>query len=153
MKTRAFVLLCVVALLPGCYRSGRLYPVQGPLASQTAPPIYSFKMTGAFNSGTVTATLADGQVYKGAWTLVSRQPADSGAATAIDWRKVWDAVYGNGFYNANVLGAPLHVRSAMTGTQGTTLNVEFYRRNVPGQMTEIRGVAEDSGGNIYKAAL
>ncbi len=71
----------------------------------------------------------------------------------MDWPKVWDAVYGGGYYNANVLGTPLHVRSALTGSNGTLLNVELYRRDIPGQMTEIRGVAEDNRGNIYKVVI
>jgi len=153
MKTLAASLICAALMVSGCTGTGHLYPVQGPLASQTAPPIYSFRMSGAFNSGTVSATLAGGQVYHGTWTLVSRQPQDGANQPAVDWRQVWDAVYGSGFYNANVLGAPLHVRSAMTDAQGTTLNVEFYRRNIPGQMTEIRGVAKDASGNIYKAVI
>jgi hypothetical protein len=153
MKTRVLFLLCALSLLSGCYRVGRLYPVQGPLAAQTAPPIYAAKMTGAFNSGNITVTLANGEVCTGAWGLVSSRPTDAGAAPNVNWPRVWDAVYGGGYYTANVLGAPLHVRSTLTGSKGTTLDVEMFRRNVPGQMTEIQGVARDSGGNIYKIVI
>jgi hypothetical protein len=158
MKTRTLVLLCAVALLSGCYRNGRLYPVQGPLAAQTTPPVYTAKMTGAFNSGNMSVTLAGGEVCKGAWGLVSRAPTDAGtvpaaAASSVDWPKVWDAVYGSGYYNANVLGTPLHVRSTLTGSNGTVLDVELYRRDVPGQLTEIHGVAQDNRGNIYKVVI
>jgi hypothetical protein len=153
MNTRAVLLVCAVSLLSGCFSTGRLYPVQGPLAAQTAPPIYSARMTGAFNSGNITVTLAGGEVCQGPWGLVSRKPTDAGTASGVNWPKIWDAVYGGGYYTANVLGAPLHVRSTMTGSKGTTLNVEMYRRDVPGQMTEIHGVAEDSGGNIYKVVI
>ncbi len=127
--------------------------MKGPLAAQTAPPIYAAKMTGAFNSGNITVTLANGEACKGAWGLVSRKPTDAGAASSVDWPKVWDAVYGGGYYTANVLGAPLHVRSALTGSKGTTLDVEMFRRDVPGQLTEIHGVAEDNRGNIYKIVI
>ncbi len=160
MKTRAVLLVCGVSLLSGCYRIGRLYPVQGPLAAQTAPPIYAAKMTGAFNSGNITVTLANGEVCKGAWGLVSRTPTGTGVgpanpatAPSVDWPKVWDAVYGGGYYNANVLGTRLHVRSTLAGSKGTMLDVEMYRRDVPGQLTEIHGVAQDSGGNIYKIVI
>ncbi len=74
MKTRALVLFSALLLLSGCYRDGRLYPVQGPLATQTAPPVFSAKLTGAFNSGNMSVTLAGGEVCKGAWGLVSRTP-------------------------------------------------------------------------------
>jgi hypothetical protein len=153
MKTRALFLFCALLLLSGCYRVGRLYPVQGPFAAQTAPPIFAAKMTGAFNSGNITVTLANGEVCRGAWGLVSSRPTDAGAAPSVNWQKAWDAVYGSGYFTANVLGAPLHVRSALTGSKGTTLDVEMYRRNVPGQLTEIHGVAQDSRGNIYKIVI
>ena len=153
MKPRAVLLVCAVLFLSGCYRMGRLYPVQGPLAAETAPPIYAAKMTGAFNSGNITVTLANGEVCTGAWGLVSSRPTDAGAAPTVNWQKVWDTVFGHGYYTANVLGTPLHVRSILTGSKGTTLNVEMYRRNVPGQLTEIHGVATDSGGNIYKIVI
>jgi hypothetical protein len=153
MKTRAFILFFSLLFLSGCYRTGRLYPVQGPLAAQTAPPIYAAKMTGAFKSGNITITLANGELCKGAWGLVSRKPTDAGAASSVNWPKVWDAVYGRGYYTANVLGARLHVRSTLTGSKGTKLDVEMYRRDVPGQLTEIHGVAQDSGGNIYKIVI
>jgi len=160
MKTRVVLLACAVLFLSGCYRSGRLYPVQGPLAAQTDPPIFSARLTGALNSGNMSVTLAGGEVCTGAWGLVSRKPINTGNAPAstasapgVDWPKVWDAVYGGGFYTANVLGAPLHVRSTLTGSKGTMLDVELYRRDIPGQMTEIRGVAQDNRGNIYKVVI
>jgi hypothetical protein len=160
MNTRALFLFCALLVLSGCTGYGRLYPVKGPLAAQTAPPIYAAKITGAFNSGNITVTLADNEVCKGAWGLVSRTPTGTGVAPAnpatapsVDWPKVWDAVYGGGYYNANVLGTRLHVRSTLTGAKGTTLDVEMYRRDVPGQLTEIHGVAEDSRGNIYKIVI
>ena len=159
MRTRAGLLVCAVLLVSGCYRSGRLYPVQGPLAAETAPPVYSAKLTGVFNSGNMSVKLEGGEVCTGSWSLVSRKPTVAGpapaaaAAPGVNWQKVWDAVYGNGFYTANVLGTPLHVRSTLTGSKGTMLDVEMYRRNIPGQMTEIRGVAQDNRGNIYKIVI
>jgi hypothetical protein len=75
------------------------------------------------------------------------------AAPSVDWPKVWDAVYGSGYYTANVLGTPLHVRSTLTGSKGTTLDVEMYRRDVPEQLTEIHGVAQDNRGDIYKIVI
>ncbi len=153
MKTRAVLLVCGVLLLSGCIGTGRLYPVQGPLAAQTAPPVFAATITGFANSGNITVTLANGEVCRGAWGLVSRAATDAGATTSVNWPKVWDAVYGGGYYTANVLGSRLHVRSTLTGSKGTTLDVEMYRRDVPGQMTEIHGVAQDSAGNIYKLVI
>jgi len=50
-----------LALLGTCVLSGcvnaHLYPVQGPLAAQTPPPIYEARLVGAFNSGKVTGKI------------------------------------------------------------------------------------------------
>jgi hypothetical protein len=85
--------------------------------------------------------------------MVSREPTDTTTPSGVNWPKAWDAVYGGGYYTANVLGARLHVRSTLTGSNGATLDVEMYRRDVPGQLTEIRGVAQDNRGNIYKIVI
>lgn len=153
MKTNTVLLFCTLLLLTGCYQVGRLYPVQGPLAAQAPPPVFNAKLSGVWDSGNMTVTLAGGEVCKGTWGEVSRMPADASAGATVDWAKAWDTVYGQGFYTANVLGAHLHIRSMLTSSKGTTLNAEMYRRDVPGGMTESKGVAEDSRGNIYKIVM
>ena len=153
MKIRIVVLFCALSLLAGCYQKARLYPVQGPLAAQAPSPVFTAKVSGVWNSGNMTVTLAGGEVCKGTWGMVNRMPADAGTTATVDWAKVWDTVYGQGFYTANVLGTPLHIRSTLSGSKGTTLNAEMYRRDIPGQLTEAKGVAEDSDGNIYKIVM
>jgi hypothetical protein len=61
----------------------------------------------------------------------------------------WDRVYGEGFFVANILGNPVFARAVLAGTKGTILNVEFYAPT-PGQMTNVKGVAVDNDGNIFK---
>jgi hypothetical protein len=153
MKARVALLIGAVSLLSGCTGVGRLYPVQGPLATQTAPPVFAARITGILNSGHISVNLANGEVCTGPWALVSRAPTSGAPPASVDWARVWDTVYGNGYYTANVLGARLHVRSTLTGSKGTTLDVEMYRRDIPGAMTEIHGVARDSSGNIYKLVI
>ncbi len=159
MKSRlALLLLCVFAL-SGC-ATARLYPVQGPLATQTPPPVYVAKMSGAFYSGSFSVVLANGEVCKGRWAQVPRPNSSNAAATAAaaspdNLSAEWDTVYGTGFYVANVLGTRLYARAVLTGNRGTTLNVELYKPDKVENTTigAIKGVAKDDKGNIYKVAF
>ena len=67
----------------------------------------------------------------------------------------WDAIYGQGFYVAHVLGAKYYARTKAMGNRGTILNVEIYRpENAQGSLeAATKGVAKDSAGNIYKIVL
>src|SRR5579871_2945178 len=122
MKSTLAVALLPLLVLCGCMRTVRFYPVQGPLASQTPPPVLVGKVTGALNSGGFSVTLTDGEVCKGHWSVVPR-PSKSSAPTtdATEMGAVWDTVYGAGFYTAHVLGAKLYARSELTGDRGTKL--------------------------------
>ena len=62
-------------------------------------------------------------------------------------------MYGHGFYTAHVLGAIQHVSAALTGDKGSTLNVELYRPNTTEGLNEIKGVAVDGKGDIYKVVF
>jgi hypothetical protein len=159
MKSRLVLLLLGVFTLSGC-ATARLYPVQGPLATQTPSPVYVAKFTGAFTSGNFSVVLGDGEVCKGRWAQVPR-PKTSDAATpatagpANNLSAEWDTVYGTGFYVAHVLGARLYARSVVTGNRGTVLNVELYKPDKVENTTAaaIKGVAKDDKGNIYKVAF
>jgi hypothetical protein len=140
------LLLTIVTTLTGCVVMvpGRLYPVQGPLAGQTPGPIYKVTISGVFKSGSMSATLPDGEVCSGSWAAVG-QNGPSPAQMSADW----DQVFGQGFFVANVLGAPVRARAVLTGTKGTTLNVDFYDSH-PGQIEGVIGVARDNTGNLFK---
>ena len=158
MKAHVVLLLCGVSVLTGCFRSGRLYPVQGPLSAQTPPPIFAAKVSGAFNSGSISVTLSDGEVCKGPWRLMPRTPTGKGATpsdstSSPEMASAWDTVYGQGFYLARVLGARMHVQGELPGNKGTILNVELYRNEAPEGVLDIKGVARDNKGNIYKVVL
>lgn len=161
MKVRfafAFFLVCVCAM-SGCYRYAHLYPIQGPLASQAPPPVFTAKMTGAFNSGSVSVTLANGEVFSGPWKAISvkeRAQNATAAKPAVSLASAWDMVYGQGFYTAHVLGTPLFAQATLTGNQGTLLQVEMYRQEHGGDTAaslDIKGVAKDSKDNIYKLVI
>ena len=134
-------------LLTGCLVMvpGHLYPVQGALSAQTPAPVYQVTVSGFGNSGSISATLTGGEVCSGKWAPV--QPGDPSAGK---FSADWDRVYGEGFFVANVLGNSAIVRAVLAGTKGTILNVEFYAL-IPGKpATNVKGIAVDNSGNIYK---
>ena len=148
MKATVLMLL-IGTLLSGCIimQPGHLYPIQGPLASQTPLPVLPLTLSGVFNSGSLNVTLQGGETCKGAWNQV-HQDDPSGNKMAAQW----DAVYGQGFFVANVLGNPVFARAALTCTQGSTVNVEIYDPK-PGNVFAAVGIAQDSKGNLYKLTL
>jgi hypothetical protein len=110
-------------------------------------------VSGAFNSGKFYADLRDDQVFhsdecKGQWNAATRPtPAD-----ANDMASVWDAVYGDGYYAAQILGAKQCARGSGTCNQGRVLDVEICQlENRKGKKkTKKVGVAKDNKNNIYK---
>jgi hypothetical protein len=136
-----------VSLLCACvgFPPGHLYPVQGPLAAQTPPPIFAASLSG-FASGSMQATLATGQVT-GTWATVATTDPAAGKLAAQ-----WDAVYGQGFFVANVLGNTRFCRATLSGEQGLHLDADFivFPAPNPGQTVGAKGVAVDAQGNIYK---
>jgi hypothetical protein len=162
MNGKLWLVLLATSMMMSC-ASARMYPVQGPLASETPSAVYSAKLSGAFYSGSITIVAANGEVCKGHWARVAsgRSPSEvPGVATVADssvtegMPAAWDAVYGRGFYVSHVLGAALYGQAMLTGDKGTILNVEFYRLN-PGSRSVVRidGVAKDNHGNIFKLAF
>jgi hypothetical protein len=142
LKHFALWLLTITAL-SGC-ATGHLYPIQGPLASQTPPPIYKMAISGALNSGSLSTTLPSGEICQGTWGLLRQDDP-----TANKMSAQWDLVYGPGFFVGHVLGNAQFARASLTGNQGTTLAIEFYK---PGQgdVTTIKGIAQDNKGNLFK---
>lgn len=142
-------LVLAVMLLSGCVIMvpGHLYPVQGPLASADPPPIYSLTMNGVYNSGTLTATLPDGEKCAGDWSAISPNDPNAKQMSAA-----WDTVYGAGFFVAHVLGNPVVAGAVLKGNRGTTLNVELYDPK-PGDIMAVEGVATDNNGNLFKLTM
>jgi hypothetical protein len=136
-------------LLEGCVIMvpGHLYPVRGPLAAANPQPIYTLIMNGLYNTGTLTATLPDGEKCKGDWNAIS--PTDPNAR---QMSAVWDSVYGSGFFVANVLGSRVFAGAVLKGDRGTTLNVQIYDPK-PGDVSAVVGVATDNSGNEFKLTM
>jgi len=143
----ALVALCALSV-PALSSGQQLYPVSGPAASQTPPPPISANLHGAGGSGSIALIFADGEIFKGKWaylrpTFVNNQTAGTveGYPPQPSLDFAWDAVFGKGYFLANVLGEPI-AQAILTGDKKTILQLEFFNGKW--------GVAADSKGNIYK---
>jgi hypothetical protein len=148
MNRKFTILFLGISILSGCTATGHLYPIRGPLSTQTPIPVYNLKMKDALKSGEVSVALDSGETGKSRWILV---PQDKSHIAAMP--EVWDTVYGSGFYIANVLGNRLYAQSTVTTNRSTILNIEFYKPDAHAQSPEvgaIKGVAKDNKDNIYK---
>jgi hypothetical protein len=124
--------------------SGHLYPIQGSLAAQNPVPVYKVTISGVLSSGTMSATLQDGETCSGNWA-----PVRQNDPSARKFSDEWDRVYGQGFFVADVLGSPVVARAVLTGANGTTLTAEFYAPT-PGTIIGVKGIAMDGNGNLFK---
>jgi hypothetical protein len=136
----------------GCYQPVRLYPVTPPAPGQTAGAALDGKVTGLFNSGNMTVKLPSGEVCSGHWAVTAP------AGPTSDLAGVWDAIYGPGFYVAHVIGERLFTRAVLTGDKGTAITAEMYKPEHAGPdnvivVGQIRGVAQDNKGTIYKLTM
>ena len=166
MNRKLFPVLVATSMMLGC-ASARMYPVRGPLASESPQAVYPARITGLLYSGDIKITVANGEVCRGHWTLVKggdsaeAAPADATPSSATEDSSVaegmpvdWDTVYGQGYYLAHVLGQRLYAHAMVTGNHGTILNVEFYRlNNATNVPSDFHGVAKDNRGDIFKLAF
>jgi hypothetical protein len=157
---KKFSLLPVCLLfLSGCMSNLRFYPVEGTLAEKTPPLVLVAKMTG-LNSGNMSLKLADGEVCKGRWAQVklpdTRDSGTSKVPSSPEMAAIWDKIYGQGFYVSNVLGTRHFAQATMKGLKGTQVDLEMTAREGPGAndpLHDIKGVAKDSRGNVYKVVM
>ena len=146
MKT-TIPLIAVFTALGGCavMVPGHLYPVQGPLSKLSVPPTYEVSMNGSFlPSGSLKVKMAQGVTCSGDWKAVSQQDPSAQQMSAE-----WDAVYGSGYFVANVLGKRTFARSSPTCTDSGKLNLEFLVVH-PGVPSSTIGVVSDGQGNVLK---
>ena len=147
---RIVLLILTSMMLAGCPSSilvrvpGHLYPIEGSLSAQTPAPIYKVVISGVGTSGTMSATLPSGEVCSGHWAPL--RPDDPSASQLS---VAWDHLYGQGFFVAHILGTSGVNRAVLAGDKGTTLTVEFSALN-PARMSDVKGVAVDNNGNLFK---
>jgi hypothetical protein len=153
--------LLAALVLFGCSARARFYPVQGPLSAETPPPVFAGKLTvnASFRSGTLSAQLSDGESFRGTLSLVETGTrrrmgqADATPAAIAGMDKLWDLIYGDGYYLAHVLGEGQYGRAVITGSKGTLLQLEIHSAVVGNAVSQPKGVAKDGKGNVYKVVL
>jgi hypothetical protein len=156
MKKTLGILIVATTMGVTCVKvaAQKLYPVQGPLATSAPQTVYTghlkFRVVSA---GTLfhllkSWTFANGEVLTGSVTTVNKAPMNdaplnspAGYPPQPDLAAAWDAVFGQGYFVAHVLGNSLG-QGIFKGPQDTVLQVE----SLDGQ----KGVAADNKGNIYK---
>ena len=153
MKSRFVPVLLSAFIISGCAATfgETLYPVQGPLAAQAPPPLITAHFAGA-NSGKFTLVQAHGESFQGKRTFVtpsfanSKDPQDPAAyLPQPNLAFAWDAVYGQGYFVAQILGSRIrHV--VATGDKGTVIQVECLYADLH---AGYNGVAVDIKGNMY----
>jgi hypothetical protein len=164
MKIGLAILTLVCACATSqCAAPGQFYLIYGPLASQT-PQEYSAAFKGDLNHPeSLSAVLAYGEGFQGRWISTSAGKTrfqDTPTPPQPELRLAWDTIYGQGFFIAHVLGARFFERAVLTGSKGTVLQVEIYRRvhdsdsdSRVAAPLDIQGVAQDDKGDIYKVVF
>jgi hypothetical protein len=152
---------CALVLVGVCVISGsviasaqKLYPVRGPLAAKTPPVVIAGHIRRPmFSLGSVFFLLKSwsfpgGETLDGKCVQVKASSLNSaklGTPSSYppqpDLASAWDAVFGQGYFVAHVMGNTIG-QGIFKGNQGTVLQVE----SLNGQ----QGVAVDNKGNIFK---
>ncbi|MDR3672920.1 MAG: hypothetical protein P4L36_18895 [Holophaga sp.] len=144
---------------PLAYTTSYLFPVQGPLSTRKPIPVIpatvghdSTERFAGVTQGDISFVLPGGESFQGQWTrqpYINSDPNALADLRATDIVSAWDAVYGDGYYQATVLGSLIHARATLKGSKGTNIQIEF-NSSVP---WPTRGVARDDQGNIYKLVI
>src|SRR6202166_1690441 len=148
----SLVALCVCIVSGSDFAFGqKLYPAWAPLTTRPPQPVFSGQIRRpVFSAGPVflllkSWTVANGEVLQGRPKTVKassvNMPVGASYPPQPNLAFAWDAVYGQGFFVAKILGKKFG-QGVFIGNQGTLLQVETLDgRN---------GVAVDNKGNIYK---
>lgn len=136
----------MAASIPGWGET--LYPVLGPMAAQAPPPMMTAKFHGT-TSGEFSLTQVNGETFHGKWaslipSFVNAKTPEIPASylPQPNLAFAWDAVYGQGYFLARVLGTRIK-QVVATGDRGTVIQMECF-------LGDLNGVAVDSKGNLFK---
>ncbi len=164
MKTKFALALISFCMIFGSVAAfgQRLYPVQGPAATQSTPPTFTVKKITNYlgKSGIISLVHANGESFQGPWSIVTATffngktpgtPASYPPQPNLAF--AWDVVYGQGYYVSTMLGSQQVGQAVVTGDRGTVLQIEFHREQLGVPEDNHFGVAVDNNGNIYKVVL
>jgi hypothetical protein len=161
VKAKFVLILFCVSMILGGASAQRLFPVQGPAATQATPPAFIAKLTNIWKqSGKITLTQENGESFTGTWTVVTasffndKTPGSQASyPPQPNLSYAWDLVYGQGYYLGTLLGSQNIGQAVATGDKGTVLEIEFHREQLGVPEDNHFGVAVDNKGNVYKVVL
>jgi hypothetical protein len=159
--TVAFLAACFTSAIPAFAQ--KLYPVEGPLASQTPAPVFSGQVNRPmFGIGPEVKLLkswkvANGEILEGKCKEVTATSANAKTLRTPESYPpqpnlafAWDAIYGTGYFAAHILGGKIW-QGIFKGNQGTILQVEMREQLGAERISEaFKGAAVDNKGNLYK---
>jgi hypothetical protein len=134
----------LAVLLAGCTGTAFLYPVQGPLATQSPPPVIPLHADGF----SLSLTLPNGETFKGKGSIVPHTQNPLNPLSAQ-----WDLVYGSGYYLAHVLGTDAYRVATLTGDKGSSIRIEITSLTDRGGAVSQVGVAVDDKGDVFKITV
>jgi hypothetical protein len=147
MKAAVQLLAFCAVCASGSAFGQQLYPVQGPATAKVPPPRITASPHGSY-AGKISVAEEGGESFQGKWSSTVASFANVKAAGSPasfppqpNLAFAWDAVFGQGYFVANVLGYGIG-QATLTGDHGTVLQLEFLNTRF--------GVAVDNKGNIYK---
>lgn len=179
MNRNALSVLLAFSLagVSGCSTNGTFYAIQPGQTSQLPARAFVAKFTVHLSKMTMlqaaTVPVAPGKAQ--GWLHASgvyrdekfagdlprvfpNGPSHSAVPIPDPMQKQWDSVYGQGSYVGEVLGTGQDARGILTGSKGTTMKVEIHTQQAANSQDApdvglMRGVAEDSKGQLYKIAF
>jgi hypothetical protein len=155
MKTTLVLIFLGIGMIFGSVPAfgQKLCPVQGPLASQSKPPVFSGQIRRPMFSGSLASllkswTVANGEVLTGKCAAVKPSSVNKKSPGTPESYPpqpnlafAWDAIHGQAYFSAHILGQKIW-QGIFTGNQGTVLQVEL--------LDQQHGTAVDNKGNVYK---
>lgn len=139
-----FLVVGAALVVAACSTTARLYPVEGPAATQAPVAVLEATVNGiAGNNGTLSFALPDGTPCTGEWSSAAGVQTSFGAGSLFSQ---YGAIYGTG-YSITSGGGQNPGRAVALCTDSTRFDIEFV---TGGGTANGFGFARDTRGNVYR---
>jgi hypothetical protein len=141
---RELTLAAALLALAACSTTARLYPVEGPAATQTPVRVLHATVNGITgNNGSLSFQLPDGSPCEGEWSSAAGVETTFGAGSLFSQ---YGPIYGSG-YTIRSGGGQNPGRAIANCADGTRFDIEFV---TGGGTANGFGFARDTRGNVYR---
>ncbi len=157
-RLHGLALACALVAI-GCTARAHLIPVLGQGGEGVAVELAEarFDFAGFGRAGTLEVRTASGRVFTGPYRFM--EPGD---ASGLEQSRVleakyrlpegWDAINGPSYFTGQVLGGVRCV-AELTGDDGRHVVLDMIRVAPNTKSSELRGIARDDRGALYKVVL